>query len=131
MSDSDERFEDSAEVPVTVRSKEEAALERARKVSELLDDAIRVPGTDFKVGLDPLLGVAPVSGDAISAGISLYVVAEAVRVGVPTSTIMTMLMNVAIDAVGGSVPVLGTVFDAVWKANQRNVELFEREIEDE
>ncbi len=108
---------------------ERAALRRARRVSRLLDESIRVPGTDFKLGVDPILSVVPGGGDAAAAAISLYVVAEAARAGVPTPVLMRMVANVGVDAVGGSVPVADAVFDALWKANKRNVRLFEAYVE--
>lgn len=119
------------EIEVAVRSlpeEERHALERARKVSDLLDEAVTVPGTDYQIGLDPILGVLPISGDAVSAVISLYIVAEAARAGVSLSTLAVMVALVGVDAVVGSVPILGTVFDAVWKANTWNVNLLEREL---
>jgi hypothetical protein len=94
-----------------------------RFVSRLLDDRVRLPGTDFRVGLDPVLGALPGAGDAVAAGLSLYVVAESARLGVPFTTLLRMLANVAIDVAVGSVPVVGVLFDAVWRANVRNVEL--------
>lgn len=103
-------------------------LRRARTLSHLLDDAWRIPGTDARVGLDPLVGVVPVGGDAVAAAVSLYVVLEAWRLDASRLTLARMLANVAIDATGGSVPVLGTLFDAEFKANQRNVELLEAEV---
>lgn len=110
--------------------REEAALRRARTLSTLLDDAIRVPGTDARVGLDPIVGVLPVGGDAVAAALSLYPILEAYRFDVPRRTLAKMLVLVAIDAVVGSVPVLGTVFDAFWKANKWNVRTLERHLAD-
>jgi hypothetical protein len=105
--------------------REQAALKRARTMAQLLDEAIPIPGIGYRVGLDPVLSIAPVSGDIAGAALSLYIVAEAARLGVPPKTVLRMLLNTAIDALGGSVPVLGTLVDAVWKANTRNVSLLE------
>lgn len=115
------------DAPDDAAGPEPAGLRRARTLSHLLDDAWRIPGTDARVGLDPLISVVPVGGDAVAAAVSLYVVLEAWRLGASWVTIARMLANVAIDATGGSVPVLGTLFDAEFKANQRNVELLEAE----
>ncbi|MBV0923982.1 DUF4112 domain-containing protein [Halomicroarcula limicola] len=101
-------------------AREEAALQRVESVSNLLDDAIPVPGTDFRIGLDPILSVVPVAGDIIAGAFSLYPIVEAVRLDVPRNTLAKMLLLVAVDIAGGSVPVLGTVFDAFWKANEWN-----------
>ena len=104
------------------------ALRRSRTVSHLLDEAFRVPGTDLRVGLDPILGIAPVGGDAVALLLSMYPVLEALREGLPKSTIARMLLNVTLDATVGSIPLLGTLFDVVWKANERNVRLMERHL---
>ncbi|WP_458188463.1 DUF4112 domain-containing protein [Haladaptatus sp. NG-WS-4] len=114
----DGEFDD--ELPATV---DRRAIERMRTVARLFDDFVRVPGTDFKVGIDPVLGVIPVVGDVISAGLSMYIVLEAARLGVSYTTLVRMIANVAIDVGGGSIPYVGGVIDAVWKANKRNLEL--------
>ncbi|MBX0288386.1 DUF4112 domain-containing protein [Halomicroarcula sp. F28] len=108
---------------------EAAALERVRTVTRLLDEAVRIPGTDFRIGLDPILSILPVAGDAVGAVLSLYPIVEAYRLGVPNLTLLGMVSLVAVDAVIGSVPILGSVFDALWKANQWNYKLIERELD--
>jgi len=114
--------------PIEVSVEDEpAGMERVRAVADLLDEAIEIPGISYKIGLDPILGILPVGGDAVSAAISLYIVAEGARMGASRDTVMKMLLNIGIDAVIGSIPVLGTIIDAVWKANERNVALLEAE----
>lgn len=103
----------------------ENAVERARRVGNLMDDAIRVPGTGYRIGLDPLLGIVPVSGDAVAAVASMYILFEAFRVGVPYRTLATMLLFVGVDFLFGSVPVLGPFVDAALKVNRRNAETLE------
>ena len=98
---------------------------RLRRVSEYFDSAFEIPGTSYRVGLDPLLGLLPVVGDAPGAAVSAYVVAEAAALGASRATLARMLFNVVVDAVFGSLPVVGDAFDAVWKANVRNVRLLE------
>lgn len=105
------------------------SVRRVKALSELLDSAIRIPGTKRTVGLDPILGILPVAGDAAAMSISLYIVFEALRVGVPRAVLVKMMLYIGIDAVLGSVPVLGTVFDAVWKANERNARLLAKHVE--
>ena len=112
--------DDLEEVPDSVN---EAAVRRMRFVANLLDDSIRVPGTEFRIGIDPILGVVPGAGDAVAAAMSVYIVLESARLGVPFSTLLRMIANVTLDFAVGLVPVVGTLFDAVWKANQKNVEL--------
>jgi len=116
--DFDVEFE--GELPDTL---DEASLERIRTVAYLLDESIDVPGTPLEVGIDPALSMIPVVGDAIGAGLSLYIIAESAYLGVGPKTIVRMLANVTIDFVGGSVPYVGPVFDAFWKSNKRNLEL--------
>lgn len=108
---------------------EAAALKRVRSVSRLLDEAVRIPGTDVRIGIDPILSILPVAGDAAGAVLSLYPIVEAYRLGVPKRTLLLMLSLVAVDAVIGSVPILGSVFDALWKANQWNYRLIERQLD--
>lgn len=107
----------------------EAALARARIVSELLDSAVTIPVVDVEVGLDPILGLLPVAGDAATAVVSLYVVLEAALAGVGRWTLLRMLVNVGVDVLVGSIPVVGDVFDVFFRANDRNVALFEERVE--
>ncbi len=120
-SDFESRFdvEYDGEIPPSV---DEAALHRMEAVAHALDESIRIPGTNASVGIDPILGVLPVAGDLVSAGISLYIVAESANLGVSYTTLLRMVANISIDVVGGSTPVVGTLFDTFWKANKRNVE---------
>ena len=106
-----------------------AMLKRIRVVSHALDDAFRVPGTNIRFGLDPVLGVLPGVGDSVASLVSLYIIAEGYRAGLPRSTLLKMLALVSVDTVVGSVPVLGTLFDAVWKANKWNVNTLESHLE--
>ncbi|WP_049998222.1 DUF4112 domain-containing protein [Halococcus sediminicola] len=110
--------------------REQAALKRTRRMARLLDEAVEIPIINYRVGLDPLLSIAPVSGDAAGAVLSLYIVAEAARLSVPPKTTLKMMLNVALDTIAGGVPVLGTLVDAVWKANKRNVALLEDHLAD-
>ncbi|PCR89371.1 DUF4112 domain-containing protein [Natrinema ejinorense] len=102
---------------------DEAAIKRMHVVARALDEGVRVPGTGFKIGLDPLVGILPGAGDAAAAAVSLYIVVESARMGVSRSTLVRMLANIGVDAVVGSVPLLGVLFDAVWKANKWNLRL--------
>jgi hypothetical protein len=99
-----------------------------RTLARLLDNAISIPGTKWKIGLDPIIGLIPGVGDMVGAVLSGYIVLEAVRAEVPTFTLARMLVNVGIDTLVGSVPALGDVFDAAWKSNAMNVALLERHL---
>lgn len=105
------------------KSVDRAAVKRIQLVASVLDEGIRVPGIGYRIGIDPLLGVLPGAGDVLSGGLSLYIVVEAARLGVSATTLLKMIANIAVDVVGGTVPVAGDLFDAVWKANKRNFEL--------
>lgn len=111
---------DIEELPESV---DQAAVERVRRVAYLLDESVPVPGTEYRVGVDPLLSAVPGVGDALSAAVSLYIVAESARLGVPFTTLVKMLATVTVDTAGGMLPVVGPVFDAVFKSNKWNVEL--------
>jgi len=104
-------------------SVDEAAVQRMRFVAHLLDDSIRLPGTEFRIGLDPIVGVLPVAGDAVAAALSGYIILESARLGVSYLTLLRMLANVGVDFAVGSVPVVGDIFDVAWKANVRNLRL--------
>jgi hypothetical protein len=103
-------------------------LARARTLTRLLDSVARVPGTSFRFGLDPLLGIIPGLGDVTGAALSGYLVLLASRLGAPGRVIVRMLGNVVVDTVVGMMPVLGDLFDASWKANTRNLALLERHL---
>lgn len=103
-------------------------LKRARGMADLLDSAYELPLVGTRVGLDAIVGLVPVLGDWLTMCCSLYIVYEALRAGVPKPTLLRMLLTIGVDAVFGAVPVLGDILDVVWKANQRNVRLFERHL---
>ena len=98
-------------------------IARIEWLSSLLDTAIVVPGTNFRFGLDALIGPVPGIGDAITTLLALYIVNEARALGAPRLLIARMLANVALDGVVGVVPVAGDLFDAAFRANRRNVAL--------
>lgn len=101
------------------------ALNRIRFLSQLLDNAIRIPGTSFRIGIDPFLGVIPGAGDVASVLISVYIVLESLRFRLPKDILIRMVSNLVTDTAIGSVPVAGDMFDVVWKANARNLQLLE------
>ena len=88
-----------------------------------------MPGTGVRFGLDPVLGLVPGLGDLAGMALSGYLVILGGRLGVSRAVLVRMLANVAIDTVGGTVPVIGDLFDVAWKSNLRNVTLLERAIE--
>ncbi|AKU07995.1 DUF4112 domain-containing protein [Haloferax gibbonsii] len=129
--DADESLEPDAVVDFeSVGVADEETLARLRTVSFYLDEAFEIPGTNYRIGLDPILGLVPGVGDATAAALSAYILVEAAMLGVPRATLARMLGNVVLDATVGSLPVVGDVFDAAWKANARNVRLLEARYDD-
>lgn len=104
-------------------------LSRLRSISRLLDNAIAIPGTKIRLGLDPILGLLPGGGDTITGGISAYIVVEAARMGVSREVLGKMVGNILIDSVAGTIPVVGDLFDVGWKSNVKNIELLEKHLE--
>lgn len=102
-----------------------ASLQRLRKFTRLLDNAIGIPGTPFRVGLDPILGLLPGAGDFLGTALSAYVVIEAARLGLPKAALGRMVFNILLEGVVGAVPVVGDLFDFAWKANTKNMALLE------
>ena len=106
----------------------EEAVSKLRRWAErlvtLLDDRFRIPGTDVRFGLDPIIGILfPGVGDAVTGTGSIGLLALALRRGVPRVILWRMVLNVFIDMVFGSLPVVGDIFDVAFKANRRNLEL--------
>ena len=101
----------------------DGTLARLEWLSWFTDSAIRIPGTTRSFGADGLLSIIPGAGSLAGTGISLYLLAEAVRHGAPLPLLMRMGGNVAADMVVGAIPVIGFAFDMVFKANQRNLRL--------
>ncbi len=103
-----------------------AALAPLRTVTRVFDEAVRVPGTPLRIGLDALLGLVPGVGDAVSGLAALYGMWVGARVGAPAAVLLRMLFNIAVDAGVGAIPLAGDLFDVGWKANRRNLDLLER-----
>ena len=110
----------AADAPRTVER-----IRRLRSFAWLLDNSIPLPG-GYRIGLDPIIGLLPGLGDAIGALLSAFIINEARSLGAPRSILMRMIGNVAIETVLGAIPFAGDVFDAVFKANTRNLSLLAR-----
>lgn len=102
---------------------------RLERLAWLLDSSVPIPGLNFRIGLEGIVGLIPGVGDALGAVISSYILAEAARLGAPKSLLLKMTFNVALDAVLGAIPFVGDLFDFAWKANLRNVRLISSYIE--
>jgi hypothetical protein len=112
-------------IPLTMPTDARARLVRLQRLAWLIDGAFHLPGTKFRFGLNSMVGLVPVGGDAILGMISLYIIYEAHKLGVPRHKLAQMLGNVALEVAGGSVPILGDLFDMALKANLRNLKIIE------
>jgi hypothetical protein len=117
--------DEDGRVERVARADEHEVRERLRQLAWLLDSAIPIPGTRFTIGLEALIGLLPFIGDLIGVLLSSYILSEAARLGAPRSVLLRMASNVGIEGVVGIVPLAGDVFDAAFKANQKNVRLLE------
>lgn len=91
-----------------------------------MDDLFRVPVLGWRFGLDALIGLVPGLGDTSTALVSFYILAAAVRYRVPKITMLRMGLNIGIDYVFGSLPLVGDFADAWWKSNRKNLELLQK-----
>ncbi|MGP1674110.1 MAG: DUF4112 domain-containing protein [Candidatus Limnocylindrales bacterium] len=103
-----------------------AAERRIGRVTHALDELIGLPGTSIRVGLDPIVGLIPVVGDAVAAGVGIWVIAEAARFGIPRVALARMVVNLLVDLVIGAIPLIGDLFDVALRSNTRNLDLFRR-----
>lgn len=115
-------------IPFTVPPDARARLVRLQRLAWLIDGAFRLPGTGFRFGLNSVVGLVPVGGDAVLGLVSLYIIYEAAQLGLPKHKLARMLANVGLEVVGGSVPILGDLFDMALKANLRNLAIIEAHV---
>ena len=105
------------------------SLRRVRAVATVLDEAVRIPGTGLRFGIDPVVGLIPGLGDLLGGVASVYILLEAARAGAPASVLLRMALNVGVDTIVGGLPVIGDLFDFAWKSNTRNAQLLARHVE--
>ena len=104
------------------------AVARLRRLAKLLDSEFRVPGAGIRIGIDAVLGLIPVVGDAASALIGAYLIVEAYRLGVPRWPLLRMVANLAVDTAIGAIPFAGDLWDFVFRANDRNMQILARHV---
>lgn len=102
---------------------------RIEALEQMLEGMFEVPLIRTRVGLDAIIGLLPVAGDLVAAGMGLYLVWEARNLGLPRWKIWRMLGNVGLDALLGSVPVAGDLFDFLYKSNTRNLKIVRRHLD--
>lgn len=105
------------------------SLRRLDSYAKMLDSRFRIPFTNIRFGLDPVIGLIPGIGDVAGLGLSLYLIGEAIKIGAGPQTIVKMVGNVLVEFVVGLVPLFGDAFDLLWKANDRNAALVRTHIE--
>src|ERR1044071_4413163 len=111
----------------TIRNSERGHVDKhLERLSWLMDDLFRVPVLGWRFGLDALIGLIPGLGDTTTSLVSFYILVSAVRYRVPKITLLRMGLNIAIDYVVGSLPVVGDLADAWWKSNHMNLELLRK-----
>jgi hypothetical protein len=101
---------------------------KLHRFAETLDSAMTVPGTSFKVGLDPLIGILPIVGDVVSGSMGAYIIWKAAKLGAPRRLVGRMAMNSTLDVVLGCIPLAGDIFDAAHKSNLQNVGMLRRHL---
>ncbi|HEY3157876.1 MAG TPA: DUF4112 domain-containing protein [Vicinamibacterales bacterium] len=104
---------------------QQARLAGIRRIAELLDSAFVIPGTSYRIGLDPIIGLIPMVGDLASPIFTIGLLWQAYDLGIPKVVQLRMIFNAAIDALIGAIPVAGDLFDFAWKSNQWNLALLE------
>lgn len=103
-------------------------MAKVRTLARALDSAVRIPGTRITFGLDSIIGLVPGFGDVAGGLMSGYILLAAARLGVPPSVIVRMILNLGVDTLVGSVPLLGDLFDVGFRANLRNADLIDRHL---
>lgn len=106
--------------------KGKAELRWIEQVSGIMDSKFTIPGTKFKFGLDPIIGLIPFIGDLSTFGISAMMVYTMSKNGVSRKVVILMMLNVFLDTALGSIPILGNIFDFFYKANNRNLSLLKK-----
>jgi hypothetical protein len=105
------------------------SIARVKRIARTMDVAFRIPGTKIRFGADSIVGLVPGVGDLVTMGISLYMLAEAHRLGAPKHLLFKMAGNIAIDTGLGAIPLVGDVFDLFFKSNTKNAKLLVEHLE--
>ncbi|WP_067681805.1 DUF4112 domain-containing protein [Tsuneonella dongtanensis] len=108
--------------PVSIRRRIEA-------MEQLLENSFVIPGVNYRVGLDSIMGLVPVIGDFVSAAMGMYIVWEARNLGMPKWKLWRMTGNVALDTAVGAVPLVGDALDFVFRSNTRNLRIVKRHLD--
>jgi Domain of unknown function (DUF4112) len=107
-------------------ARQQRSLDGLRRWARLFDAQFRVPGTQIRFGIDPLIGLVPGIGDMASPLLTIAMLWHALRLRVPRVVLARMVLNALIDAGVGAVPIVGDLFDFAWRASEWNMALLER-----
>ncbi len=111
--------------PMDTQQKMPAGLRNLDALAKLMDAQFRIPGTDIRFGVDAMVGLVPGVGDLVTFLISSYLVSTAAKKGASGFVLARMIFNIILDGLVGAIPILGDIFDVVFKANQRNMKLLQ------
>jgi hypothetical protein len=103
-----------------------ASLRHINTLAKLMDAQFTIPGTNFRFGLDALLGLVPGVGDLSTFAVSGYMVMIMAKNGASGFVLARMIFNILIDAIIGAVPIIGDLFDVAFKANMKNMKLMQQ-----
>jgi hypothetical protein len=103
--------------------------QRIEMMEHVLENAVMIPGTRFRIGLDAILGVIPVLGDLLSAAMGAWIVWEARNLGMPKWQLWRMGANVGIDTAIGAIPLVGDAFDVVFRSNSKNLKIIRKHLD--
>ncbi|MEM6470857.1 MAG: DUF4112 domain-containing protein [Planctomycetota bacterium] len=103
----------------------EAQLAEIRRLAKYLDTSFRIPFTGIRFGLDALIGLFPVGGDAATAIAGAYLILKASRANASKGVLLRMVFNLLVDLVVGAIPLVGDFFDFFWRSNHKNAKLLE------
>ena len=98
-------------------------MRRMVKLARLMDSCFQIPGTNYSIGIDPLVGLIPLLGDLITTGVSVFIMYDAIKIGATSEQILRMTANICIDFILGEIVLVGDVVDFAWKANMRNLKV--------
>jgi len=106
-----------------------AVRRRIEAMEQLLENSFTIPGVNYRIGLDSVVGLVPVVGDFVAAAMGMYLVWEARNLGMPKWKLWRMTGNVALDTAVGAIPVVGDAIDFVFKSNTRNLRIVKRHLD--
>ncbi len=105
-------------------------LKWVERVSYLMDEKFRLPGTNFRFGIDPLINLIPIAGDISGFVVSSMLVLSMARYGVSRKVLIMMCLNIVLDSTIGAIPIIGHIFDFTYKSNSRNIKLLKEHYEE-